>query len=228
MREHQNIFFFSSGSHFNETECMDSKSMAGSLHIIWGKCRGKDNALEIVKNQPPKTAQWSESPAILFYNLCQEINSHNTYALVINILGGLHTLVSLEEVIVFHNHVIWKQKKSSCTFGSMYLTNQQTTQKMAKSWGPSSCVIFWGVTGSSTFFFWFLYHSAYFYVLPLGFWPDPAWSSDRCQSHGHSERTEVASFTFVHSFPSYFQALYIHSFFGGSQAPPSLGPLLHV
>lgn len=118
---------------------------------------------------------------------------------MINILGGLNTLVSLEEVIVFHNYVIWKQKKSSCTFGSMYLTNQQTAQKMAKSWAQVH-VSFSGVTGSSTFFFWFLYHSAYFYVLPLGLWPGPAWSSDRCQSLGNSERIEVAS--------SYLQLLF--------------------
>lgn len=33
MREHQNIFF--SGSHFYEAACIDSKSMVGSLHMIW-------------------------------------------------------------------------------------------------------------------------------------------------------------------------------------------------
>lgn len=72
------------------------------------------------------------------------MNSHTTYALVINILGGLNALVSLEEVILCHNHVILKQKKSSCTFGSMYLTDQQTTQKTAKGWGQSLCFILWG------------------------------------------------------------------------------------
>lgn len=196
--------------------------------MIWGKCRGKNNALKIVKNQPPKITQWSESPGIHFYNLCQEINSHNTYALVINILGGLNTLVSLEEVIVFHNHVILKQKKSSCTFGSMYLTYQQTTQKMAKGWGPSSCFIFWGWQGHlpslsglfTTVRIFMSCHWAFGQVL-LGL----------LTGVSHLETQKGLKLPHAHlSTPTPATSrLCISTVCGGkSQAPPSLSPLLHV